>query len=110
MVVFDLDGTLTPVDSLWKYLHDEFGTWEHGRIAAKRYERGEISYKEWAETDAGYWAGASLSRITAALDRISYRPGAREVFRALRERSVKIAIISAGRFPSLPTVGSSHWS
>ena len=96
MVVFDLDGTLTPVDSLWKYLHDEFGTWEHGRITAKRYERGEISYKEWAETDAGYWAGASLSRITAALDRIPYRPGAHEVFRALRERSVKIAIISAG--------------
>jgi phosphoserine phosphatase len=96
LAVFDLDGTLTPVDSLWKYLHDEFGTWEHGRVAAQKYKRGEISYKEWAETDAGYWSGASLSRIAGALERIPYRPGAREVFRTLREKCVKTAIISAG--------------
>lgn len=96
LAVFDLDGTLTPVESLWKYLHDEFGTWEKGKIAAQKYRRGEISYKEWAETDAGYWAEASVSRITDALNRIPYRQGARELFKALRERSVKTAIISAG--------------
>lgn len=96
LAVFDLDGTLTPVDSLWKYLHDEFGTWEKGKIAAQKYRRGEISYKQWAETDAGYWAGASLSRIEETLDRIPYRQGAREVFQLLHERSVKTAIISAG--------------
>jgi phosphoserine phosphatase len=96
LVVFDLDGTLTPVDSLWKYLHDEFGTWEKGKIAEQKYRRGEISYKEWAETDAGYWAGASVSSITDALNRIPYRQGVREVFITLREKSVKTAIISAG--------------
>ena len=96
LAVFDLDGTLTPVDSLWKYLHDEFGTWEKGRIAAQKYRRGEISYKEWAETDAGYWAGASVARITDALNRIPYRQGVPETFKTLREKSVKTAIISAG--------------
>ena len=96
LAVFDLDGTLTPVDSLWKYLHDEFGTWDKGRIAAQRYRRGEISYREWAETDAGCWAGESLARILESLERIPYREGARELFRVLRERSVKTAIVSAG--------------
>jgi phosphoserine phosphatase len=96
LVVFDLDGTLTTVDSLWKYLHEEFGTWNQGKIAAQKYKRGEISYREWAETDARYWAGVSLSKLLAAISRIPYRKGAEEVFRALRGRNIKIAIISAG--------------
>jgi phosphoserine phosphatase len=96
LVVFDLDGTLTPVDSLWRFLHEEFGTWNQGRLAAQNYRQGKISYKEWAETDAKYWAGASLSRINAALERIPYRKGVREVFRTLQENNVKTAIISAG--------------
>lgn len=96
LAVFDLDGTLTPIDSLWKYLHDEFGTWDKGRIAAQRYRRGEISYREWAETDASCWAGESLGRITESLGRIPYRQGAGELFKVLREKSVKTAIISAG--------------
>jgi phosphoserine phosphatase len=96
LVVFDLDGTLTPVDSLWRFLHEEFGTWSKGKVAAQSYRQGRISYKEWAETDAKNWAGSSLSKINEALERIPYRKGAREVFRVLRENNVKTAIISAG--------------
>lgn len=96
LVVFDLDGTLTPIVSLWRYLHDAFGTWGQGVVAAKRYKRGEISYTEWAETDAKYWAGLSLSELQHVLDRIPYQEGAREVFRVLKERGVKTAVVSAG--------------
>lgn len=96
LVIFDLDGTLTPVDSLWRYLHEELGTWEQGKIAAQKYKRGEISYKEWAETDAKCWAGAQLSQVTKTLDRIPYREGVQNVFRFLHERGLKTAIISAG--------------
>jgi len=96
LVVFDLDGTLTPVNSLWEYLHEEFGTWDQGKIAAQKYKRGEISYKEWAETDAKCWAGAPVSRIMKVLEPIPYRQGVRDVFRSLKERKVKTAIISAG--------------
>ena len=96
LVIFDLDGTLTPVDSLWRYLHEAFGTWDRGKVAALKYSRGEISYKEWAETDAGYWAGAPLSQLTNLLEQIPYREGAREVFEELRRRQVKTAILSAG--------------
>jgi len=96
LVIFDLDGTLTTVDSLWRYLHETFGTWEQGRIAALMYSRGEISYKQWAESDAGYWAGVSVSKVMRILEKIPYRRGAREVFAELKRRKVKTAIVSAG--------------
>jgi phosphoserine phosphatase len=96
LVVFDLDGTLTIVDSLWKYLHEEFGTWNQGKITAQKYKRGEISYREWAETDARCWAGVPLSRLHAAINRIPYRSGAEAVFRALRSKNMRTAIVSAG--------------
>jgi len=96
LVVFDLDGTLTPVDSLWRYLHQAFGTWEQGKIAARKFKRGEISYKEWAETDAECWAGISISEVDRLLKDIPYREGAKEVFQELKKREVKTAIVSAG--------------
>jgi phosphoserine phosphatase len=96
LVIFDLDGTLTTVDSLWRYLHQAFGTWNRGKIAAAKYRRGEISYKEWAETDAAYWAGASVSDVMRILQQIPYQKGAREVFEELKRRHYKLAIVSAG--------------
>lgn len=96
LVVFDLDGTLTPVDSLWRYLHEALGTWELGKVAAHKHRRGEITYKEWAETDAGYWAGTPLLEVKKITDEIPYRQGVREVFEELRQKKVKTAILSAG--------------
>lgn len=96
LVIFDLDGTLTQIDSLWHHLHDAFGTWEKGKVVAERYWRGEISYQEWAETDARLWAGVPTSEINRILDGIAYTVGAKEVFEELRRRNVKIAILSAG--------------
>ncbi len=96
MVVFDLDGTLTPVDSLWRYLHDAFGTWDQAKSAAQKYRKGEISYKTWAERDAHYWAGTPLSQMKSILEKIPYREGVREVFNELRNRKVKTVILSAG--------------
>jgi phosphoserine phosphatase len=96
LVIFDLDGTLTKIDSLWGRLHDEFGTWDRGKVASERYWRGEISYTEWAETDARSWAGVSLSEIRRILDGIEYTTGAKEVFEQLHTRHIKTAILSAG--------------
>jgi len=96
MVVFDLDGTLTPVDSLWRYLHEAFGTWDRGRIAAEKYGKGEISYREWAESDAQNWAGVSVAEMKSVVDGISYRDGARDLFDELRRRGVRTVILSAG--------------
>jgi len=96
LVVFDLDGTLTQVDSLWRYLHDAFGTWEKGRMAARLYRNGEISYTEWAEADARCWKGISVAFLSEVLGTIHYRQGVKQVFDRLRHNSVKTAIVSAG--------------
>lgn len=96
LAVFDLDGTLTPVDSLWRYLHDAFGTWENGRVTAQQYRNGEISYTEWAEADARCWTGISVIILSEVLGTIPYRNGVKQVFDQLRHNSVKTAIVSAG--------------
>jgi len=96
LVVFDVDGTLTSIDSVWRYLHDAFGTWDKGRIAARRYQRGEISYTEWAETDAKCWAGISISTVSKVLEKIHYSKGVKTVFHQLKIKHVKTAIVSAG--------------
>lgn len=96
LAIFDLDGTLTPVDSLWRHLHEAFGTWDRGKVASLKYKRGQISYQEWAETDAKCWAGVQLSQIREILERIPYREGAKELFDELKRRQVRIAILSAG--------------
>ena len=96
LVVFDLDGTLTPVDSLWRYLHNAFGTWERGRVAAQRYRNGEISYTEWAEADARCWTGISIDALSQVIGKIPYRNGVRQVFDQLKRNSIKTAIVSAG--------------
>lgn len=96
LVVFDLDGTLTPVDSLWRYLHQAFGTWDQGKVASRKYRRGEISYTQWAEIDAACWAGMPLSKVDRVIEDIPYRDGAKEVFQELKKREVTTAIVSAG--------------
>jgi phosphoserine phosphatase len=65
-------------------------------MTALKYSRGEISYKQWAESDAGCWAGVSLSNVMRTLEKIPYQRGAQEVFAELKRRQVKTAIVSAG--------------
>ena len=96
MVVFDLDGTLTPVDSLWTYLHDTFGTASRGKEAARKYWNGQITYTEWAEADAKCWSGISLAKLEDALNKIPLRKGAKKLFRTLNDRRVNTVILSAG--------------
>ncbi|HXY82891.1 MAG TPA: HAD-IB family phosphatase [Candidatus Saccharimonadales bacterium] len=96
LVVFDLDGTLTPVDSLWTYLHAAFGTGDKGKESARMYRDGQLTYAEWASADARCWAGISLRTLENALDKIPFRSGAKELFQTLKARGVKTAIVSAG--------------
>lgn len=96
LVAFDLDGTLTCVDSLWRYLHEALGTWDRASLYAKRYERHEISYEEWARLDVALWKGIPIGRIQELVDRIPYVTNAKEAIRILRLKGVKVGVISAG--------------
>jgi len=96
LVVFDVDGTLTAVTSVWQYLHERLGTWTYGRLTSSRYWRGEITYDEWAKLDAMMWRGRKLCEIAEIIERISYFEGVEETFSVLKEKGAKIAVVSAG--------------
>ena len=96
LVVFDADGTLTEVTSIWQYLHQRLGTWTEGRTTALRYYRGEITYDEWARLDAMMWRGKDLLEITSIIKDISFIDGVEDTFKELRKKGMKIAVASAG--------------
>ncbi|WP_051275733.1 HAD-IB family phosphatase [Desulfovirgula thermocuniculi] len=97
MVAFDMDGTLTPVRSSWEYVHRRLGLWSE---LAVRYQEdflaGRICYAEFCRRDAALWRGMSRRRLEEVVREIPLRPLARELVRALKERGVKVVLISSG--------------
>ena len=97
LAVFDVDGTLTEVDSCWRFIHERLGTWRNGgERNAELFFRGEISYDEWARLDVSLWKGVPLRKIRSIVSAIPYVEGVSEVFQFLRGRGVKIVLLSAG--------------
>ena len=97
LAVFDVDGTLTKVESCWRFVHEKLGTWEKGgKRNAELYFNRVISYEEWARLDASLWRGLSIEKIRGVISEIPYMDGVREVFSSLRENNVKIVLLTAG--------------
>jgi len=96
LAIFDLDGTLTRIESTWQYLHIKLGTWEAGRVFAQKYWKGEINYQEWAEKDSMLWKNLPVERFVSILRNISYVDGAVETFEELKRRGIRTGIVSAG--------------
>ena len=96
LAIFDLDGTLTKIESTWQYLHIKLGTWEAGRVFAQKYWKGEINYQEWAEKDSMLWKNLPVERFVSILRHISYVDGAVETFEELKRRGIRTGIVSAG--------------
>lgn len=96
-IVFDLDGTLTPVRSVWRHLHEALGLWEGAAMAHQRaFEAGEIGYREWCALDAAHWRGRRVAELAGIADAIPYRAGARESVAALRARGALVALVTTG--------------
>lgn len=96
LVVFDLDGTLTNVDSLWSHVHMRLGTMGKARESAALYQAGRITYEEWAKADASLWRGVPLEKFLSILDEVQYIHGAREVIKTLKDGGTLVGIVSAG--------------
>jgi phosphoserine phosphatase len=98
LVCFDIDGTL--VDELvfvWQTLHDYYGTdKEVRRKMIDRYMNKEITYDEWAKSDVQMFRekGATREGIISALKDAKLMPGAREALQELKEKGIKLAVIS----------------
>ena len=94
--IFDLDGTLTDTPSIWKHLHEKFGTWDIGKKTERLYYDGVISYEEWANIDASCWKGTPVAELLRALGEIKYTIGARELIAQLKTQGIRTGIVSAG--------------
>ncbi|HXH27757.1 MAG TPA: HAD family phosphatase, partial [Candidatus Polarisedimenticolia bacterium] len=96
-VLFDLDGTLTPVRSVWQHIHASLGLWEsEAAVHQAAFERGEIDYEEFCARDAAHWKGMAEADLRAITDRIPYRPGTRSCVRLLQEAGLLVGVISTG--------------
>jgi phosphoserine phosphatase len=97
LAVFDVDGTLTRVDSCWRFIHERLGTWKDGgEENAKLYFKGEISYHEWAKRDVSLWKGILVSDIERIISEIPLTNGIYETFSFLHKNNVKIFLLTAG--------------
>ena len=97
LAVFDVDGTLTRVESCWRFIHEWLGTWESdGKRNARLYFSGEISYNDWAQMDAALWRGVSLEKIREIIAEIQFIDGIGEVFEFLKGNGMKIVLLTAG--------------
>ena len=91
---FDLDGTLARrATSL--HMADRLGHGDLIRDLEDQYERGSLSAQAFAEAEARFYAGLSMTRISELLADLPFIDGIAETLQALRERNVH-AIIGTG--------------
>src|SRR5262245_4077706 len=96
-VLFDLDGTLTPVASVWEASHRTLGLVEdYARRHQQEFEAGGIDYEEFCRRDAAHWKGMREAALRAIADRIPYRAGVREAVGEARARGAVVGVISTG--------------
>jgi phosphoserine phosphatase len=99
LVLMDLDGTLTPVRSPWKYVYERLGNWDsQGEAILARYRAGEIDYSTFCRLDMEAWenAGANLETVEGILDEIQFPAQSLAFVQTLVERDYPITIISTG--------------
>lgn len=96
LAIFDIDGTLRRVRDPWIHLHNHLGVSELAKEFPARWQRGDISYDEWAELDAALWRGYSREKIVGALQLNPLRDGARELVSWFNSRSIPSVGISSG--------------
>jgi len=97
LVAFDLDGTLTVEASSWQRLHQFFGTERFGEAGLKDYESGKISYEEFMRRDVSCWPkGLSKDVVEGVLSTFTLRPEAENTISRLRQRDMKIIVITSG--------------
>ena len=98
LVAFDMDGTLVDVGSSWAAVHAHFG--EQNPEGLRRFLANEIDDEEFIRSDIAIWRRhvpeLAIDDLEAILEQVPLMPGAAALFRGLRERGVRTAIVSGG--------------
>lgn len=95
-VVFDVDGVLTEIDSVWRYIHERLGTWERAKVHKDMFFEGKIDYEEWARLDVSLWKGVKYSYLKAILEQVPIRKCAKDMINYLKQKGFLVFAISAG--------------
>jgi len=96
-VALDVCGVLTTHKSVWQFIHEELGLWTNN---AERFQEdflaGRISYREFCDLDARLWEGIETREMEGIIDRLPLRDRLDELFIFLKDRSLKVGLISTG--------------
>ncbi len=97
LMIFDLDGTLTQERSVWEYIHKRLGKWYgFAEEYQKQFLGGKISYEEFCERDAQVWQGMRVDEVLEIVKTVPFHPGADELISYLKEKGLKLAMVSSG--------------
>jgi len=97
LAAFDLDGTVLEHNSSWVAIHRHFGTEHNGAASLRLYTEGKIDYREFMRRDISSWPkGVARDEIVGVLSDYKIRREAPEVFRELRTRGIKTALVTSG--------------
>jgi phosphoserine phosphatase len=95
---FDMDGTLVDVGSSWAAVHEHFG--EHNAEGLRQFLANEIDDLAFIASDIRIWwkhaPELSVDDLERILADVPLMPGAHELFRGLKARGVRTAIVSGG--------------
>ncbi len=114
LVAFDVDGTLVEHPdgkTVWEVLNERFtGSDDQNRERFAMYRTGRLSYSEWVALDVTSWrdAGATRQDLIAALAPLRLVEGAAETLSALKERGMRLAVISGTLDLLLDTLFPDH--
>ncbi|MEF8848450.1 MAG: HAD-IB family phosphatase [Candidatus Thermoplasmatota archaeon] len=98
LVVFDMDGVITDVNSSWNFIHSHFNSDNLNSVNA--YLRGKIDDYEFIRRDISLWKEngrlSKKEKIKNILYKISFMKGAKRCIYNLKKLDIKTAIVSAG--------------
>ncbi len=101
LAIFDVDGVLVPVRSSWNYIHERLGVADEAERVKEMFVSGGIDYVKWLELDTRLWINARGGKLhkrelLEILSDIEINKEAPQVFRWLRKRGVRVAMVSGG--------------
>jgi phosphoserine phosphatase len=96
LALFDIDCTLRRVRDPWLHLHRHLGVAEQARDFLGRWQRGELTYEQWARLDTALWRGVDRGTIVTALRDNPLRRGAGRLLDWFTARSIPCVGISTG--------------
>ncbi len=97
MAVFDIEGCLTLVPTVWEIMHVKNGTWEsHGAPYWQSYLDGEMPYDQFARLDVAAWSGAHKTLLVESAQEVNLMPGCISLIKFLKSNDIKIVLVSNG--------------